>query len=156
MKLTAYEHKMELRAWGIIKNSSIPLVAMKWFTMKQTGTHVLVAAIPASTSDNDVTGQQDQDIEPGIQGDPVALDIPDDLVDHEEGDDPDDDPQAHGENVGGPGTAGGQPVAEQEQEGEGGRGQDHGICRGSCPCCSLYHCGEVHTWDSLTYQTKRH
>lgn len=55
MKLTAYEHKMELRAWGIIKNSSIPLVAMKWFTMKQTGTHVLVAAIPASTSDNDVT-----------------------------------------------------------------------------------------------------
>lgn len=55
MKLTAYEHKMELRAWGIIRDSSIPLVTMKWFTVRQTGTHVLVAAIPASTSDNDVT-----------------------------------------------------------------------------------------------------
>ena len=54
MKLTAYEHKMELRAWGIIKNSSIPLVTMKWFTIKQLGTHVLVAAIPHSTPEDQV------------------------------------------------------------------------------------------------------
>ena len=46
MKLTAYEHKMEQKAWGIIRVSCIPLVALKWFTMKQLGTHVLVAAIP--------------------------------------------------------------------------------------------------------------
>lgn len=54
MKLTAYEHKMEQKAWGIIRASCIPLVALKWFTMKQLGTHVLVAAIPHSTPEDQV------------------------------------------------------------------------------------------------------
>lgn len=55
MKLTAYEHKMEQRAWGLIRASCIPLIAMRWFHHKDTGRNVLVAALPNYTEDDKVT-----------------------------------------------------------------------------------------------------